>query len=217
MKEHEGWACEARRYYFNICGKYGRQVQTLLNKIKDLPMEYICPLHGPVIQENLQAFVRLYHIWSSYQPENEGVLIAYASIHGHTQRAVEILKQQLKELGVPKVVVTDLAREDMAEAVENAFRYDRMILAASSYDGRVVPCMESFLRYLKVKNYQKRKVGIVQNGSWAPSAARVMRELLAEMQEIEVLEPVVTINAKVKDADVLELSHLAKVMTRCEK
>lgn len=212
LTEQEGWACEARRYYFNICGKYGRQVQALLTKISGFEPEYICPLHGPVIHENLKAFVHLYHIWSSYEPENEGVFIACASIHGNTLEAANKLQEYLRQVGAPKVMVCDLAREDMSEAIENAFRYDRMILAAASYDGGMMPCMEMFLRSLKAKLYQKRKVGIIQNGSWAPSSACCMRGILAEMHGIEVVEPVVTIFSTMKECDLEKLYELANEM-----
>ena len=213
LTEHEGWACEARRYYFNIVGKYGRFVQELLKKVEQLDVECICPLHGPVIRENLKAFVRLYDIWSRYEPESKGVLIACASIHGNTWKAAELLKDQLKAQGVTKVILSDLARDDMAETIENAFRYDRMILAAASYDCGVVPCMETFLLKLKSKQYQKRKVGIVQNGSWAMCAGRVMKNLLLEMKEIEIVEPMVSICSSVKEDDRLELEKLAKNMS----
>lgn len=213
LTANEGWACEARRYYFNIVGKYGKQVQTLLKKLEKIDVEYICPLHGPVIWENLKAFVRLYHVWSSYEPENEGVFIACASIHGNTWKAAEVLRAQLLDLGVPKVVVSDLARDDLAEAVEDAFRYDRMVLAAASYDGGVVPCMETFLHHLKAKQYQKRKVGIVQNGSWAPSAGKAMKDILSGMKELEIVEPMVTICSTVKEEARTQLASLAVAMS----
>lgn len=212
LTEHEGWAHEARRYYFNIVGKYGRFVQELLKKMGQLDVDCICPLHGPMIRENLKAFVHLYDIWSSYEPESKGVLIACASIHGNTWKAAELLRDQLKAQGVTKVILSDLARDDMAATIENAFRYDRMILAAASYDCGVVPCMESFLLKLKSKQYQKRKVGIVQNGSWAMCAGRVMQNLLKEMKEIEIVEPMVSIFSSVKEEDKLELEKLAKNM-----
>lgn len=175
LTKDEDWACEARRYYFNIVGKYGAPVQALLKKAAALDIECICPLHGPILNENLAYYLDLYNTWSSYQPENSGVLIAYASIHGNTAKVAEKLGDMLRAKGVEKVVVSDLAREDMAEVIEDAFRYDRMIVAAASYDGGVFPCMQDFLSHLQSKAYQNRKVGIVENGSWAPSAGRVMK------------------------------------------
>ena len=170
----EDWACEARRYYFNICGKYGVQVQNLLKKAAGLDIEIICPLHGPILKENLGYYIGLYDTWSKYEPENEGILIAYASIHGNTAAAAKKLAEILEAKGAPKVVVADLSRDDMAEAIEDAFRYDKLVLAAASYDASVFPCMETFLNKLTNKNYQNRKIAIIENGSWAPTAARVM-------------------------------------------
>ena len=212
LTAHEGWACEARRYYFNIVGKYGRHVQALLQKMSVLELEYICPLHGPVIRENLAAFVHLYDIWSSYEPEGRGVLIACASFHGNTWKAATCMREQLRALGVVKVVLADLARCDMAEVIEDAFRYDRMILAAPSYDCGVAPSMEDFLHHLWNKNYQKRRVGILENGSWSPCAAKKMRELLDRMQEITIVEPVVTICSTMKPCDEENIRALALAM-----
>lgn len=208
----EDWACEARRYYFNIVGKYGAPVQALLKKATALDIAYICPLHGPVLSENLGYYIGLYDTWSSYKPENEGVLIAYASIHGNTAKVAEKLGEMLRESGVPKVVVSDLAREDMAEVIEDAFRYDRMIVAAASYDGGVFPCMQDFLHHLQSKAYQKRKVGIVENGSWAPSAGRTMRAVLDTMKDLEIVEPMVTIRSTMKESDIENLNHLVEQM-----
>ncbi|MDE7428369.1 MAG: FprA family A-type flavoprotein, partial [Lachnospiraceae bacterium] len=188
LDTEEDWACEARRYYFNIVGKYGMQVQALLKKAAALDIRMICPLHGPILKENLGYYIDKYQTWSSYTPEDAGILIAYASIHGNTGAAAERLAEMLREMGAPKVVVSDLAREDMAEVIEDAFRYDRLVLAAATYDAGVFPCMESLLAHLKSKNYQKRTVGLVENGSWAPMAGKIMRETLESMKELTVLE-----------------------------
>lgn len=208
----EDWACEARRYYFNIVGKYGTQVQALLKKASTLDIQMICPLHGPILKENLGYYIGLYDTWSSYKPENRGVLVAYASIHGNTAGAAEQIAAMLRELGEEKVAVSDLAREDIAEAIEDAFRYDRMIVAASSYDASVFPPMELFLLKLKAKGYQNRKVAIIENGSWAPSAAKKMREYLEAMKNIEILEPVISIRSAVKPENVAQLKELAEVV-----
>lgn len=212
VEDEEGWACEARRYYFNIVGKYGAPVQALLKKAAGLDLACICPLHGPVLKENLEYYVNLYDIWSSYQAEDEGILIACASIHGNTAVAAQRLAELLRQKGVKKVVVRDLARVDMAEAVEDAFRYDRMILAAASYDGGVFPCMEEFLHHLQSKAYQNRRVGILENGSWAPSAAKVMKGILETMKNVELAEPVVTIRSAMKESDLPALEKLAEAM-----
>lgn len=205
----EDWACEARRYYFNICGKYGAPVAALLRKAATLDISVICPLHGPILSENLEYYIGKYQTWSSYQPEDEGVLIAYSSIHGNTKKAAEKLAELLEAKGAKKVVLSDLAREDMAEVIEDAFRYDKMVVAAASYDGGVFPCMESFLAHLKSKAYQKRTVGVLENGSWAPSAARVMKEYLSGMKDVTVVEPVVTIRSTMKEEDVTAIEALA--------
>ena len=209
----DDWACEARRYYFNIVGKYGAPVQTLLKKAAGLDIATICPLHGPVLKDNLGYYLDLYNTWSSYQPEDKGILVAYASIHGNTAKAAEKLAEMLREKGAEKVVVSDLAREDMAEVIEDAFRYDRMILAAASYDAGVFPCMQDFLHHLQSKAYQNRKVGIMENGSWAPTAARTMKSILETMKNIEIVEPVVTIRSVMKDSDLPEMEKLADAMT----
>lgn len=208
-EDDEGWACEARRYYFNIVGRYGTSVQSLLKKAAGLDIAMICPLHGPVLKENLDYYIGLYDTWSSYKPENTGVLIAYASIHGNTAKAAEKLGEMLREKGVEKVVVSDLAREDMAEVIEDAFRYDRMILAAASYDGGVFPCMQDFLHHLQSKAYQKRTVGILENGSWGPTAARTMKAILETMKNVSVVEPVVTIKSTLKEENMADLEALA--------
>ena len=197
----EDWACEARRYYFNICGKYGVQVQNLLKKAAGLDIEIICPLHGPILKENLGYYIGLYDTWSKYEPENEGILIAYASIHGNTAAAAKKLAEILEAKGAPKVVVADLSRDDMAEAIEDAFRYDRMVLCAASYDGGVFPCMQDFLNHLQSKAYQKRTVGILENGSWAPCAARTMKTILSTMKDVTIVEPTVTIMSTMKESD----------------
>ena len=202
------WECEARRYYINICGKYGNQVQTLLKKAKALDVRMICPLHGPVLKENLAHYIGLYDIWSKYEPETEGVLVAYASIHGGTAVAAERLADILRSKGAPKVVVTDLSRCDMAEAVEDAFRYSHMVVCAASYDADVFPPMHDFLHHLKIKSYQRRKVAILENGSWAPTAGRVMRAMLEGMKSIDIVEPIVTIRSRMKESDLPEMEQL---------
>ncbi|MDE7311160.1 MAG: FprA family A-type flavoprotein [Eubacterium sp.] len=208
-EDDEGWACEARRYYFNIVGKYGTSVQALLKKAAKLDIAMICPLHGPILKENLGYYIGLYDTWSSYRAENKGVLVAYASIHGNTAKAAKKLAEMLREKGVEKVVVSDLAREDMAEVIEDAFRYDRMILAAASYDGGVFPCMQDFLHHLQSKAYQKRTVGILENGSWGPTAARTMKAVLETMKNISIVEPVVTIRSTLKEENMADLEALA--------
>ena len=205
----EDWACEARRYYFNIVGKYGAQVQALLKKASALDIQTICPLHGPILKENLKYYIGKYMTWSSYEPEDKGILIAYASIHGNTAKAAKKLKEILESKGAEKVAITDLARDDMAEAIEDAFRYDRMILAAASYDAGVFPCMEDFLHHLKSKAYQKRTVGLLENGSWAPSAARTMKAVVEQMKNVSIVEPVVTIKSTMKDSDIENMEKLA--------
>ena len=208
-ENEEDWACEARRYYFNIVGKYGAPVQTLLKKASALDIKAICPLHGPVLTDNLGYYLDLYNTWSSYQPENKGVFVAYASIHGNTAHAAEKFADMLRNKGVEKVVVTDLSRCDIAEAVEDAFRYDRMVLAAASYDAGVFPIMQDFLHHLQAKAYQNRTVGLIENGSWAPTAAKTMRNILDTMKNITVVEPVVTIKSVLKKTDIPALDQLA--------
>ena len=203
------WDCEARRYFINICGKYGAQVQALLKKAATLDIAKICPLHGPVLTENLGHYIGLYDIWSKYEPETEGVLVAYASIHGGTAVAANRLADMLREEGAPKVVVTDLSRCDMAEAVEDAFRYSHMVVCAASYDADVFPPMHDFLHHLKLKNYQNRKVAIMENGSWAPTAGRVMRAMLEGMKNVAVVEPMVTIRSRMKESDLPAMQRLA--------
>ena len=205
----EDWTCEARRYYFNIVGKYGMQVQMLLKKLANIEVDIICPLHGPVLTENIGYYVDKYNTWSSYEPEDEGVLIACASIHGNTKMVAEKLADILKEKGCKKVAFTDLARDDMAEAIEDAFRYDKLVLAAATYDGGVFPPMEDFLNRLAHKNYQKRKIGIIENGSWAPMAGKSMKSILDGMKDLTYCENMVTIKSTLKDTDIASLEALA--------
>ena len=206
----DDWACEARRYYFNICGKYGQPVSTLLKKAAALDIQTVCPLHGPVLAgEKLAEAVRLYTIWSAYDVETEGVFIAHASIHGNTAAAAGQLAEILREQGCPKVAVSDLCRDDLGEAIEDAFRYGRMVCMASSYDAGVFPPMYDFLHHLEIKAYQRRRVGLVENGSWAPSAAKTMRPMLEGMKQVEIVEPVVTLRGRMKEADLTNLRALA--------
>ncbi len=205
----EPWDCEARRYYINIVGKYGAQVQALLKKAATLDIQKIYPLHGPMLTENLGHYIEKYDIWSSYRPENEGIFIAYASVYGHTKAVAEKLKEVLEAKGAPKVFIADLARDDMAEAVEDAFRYDRLVLASITYDAGIFPVMESFIAHLKSKNYQNRKVGFIENGSWAPIAAKKMRAELEGLKDITFMNNVVSIKSAMKDADVKQIEALA--------
>ena len=211
-EDEEGWACEARRYYFNIVGKYGAPVQALLKKAANLDIQMICPLHGPILKEDLGYYIGLYDTWSSYRPENKGVLVAYASIHGNTAKVAEKFAEMLRERGVEKVVVSDLAREDMAEVIEDAFRYDRMVVAGASYDGGVFPCMQDFLHHLQSKAYQNRTVGIIENGSWGPTAGRTMKAILETMKNVTIVDPMVTIKSTMKDADIPALEALADMV-----
>lgn len=206
----EEWLCEARRYYFNIVGKYGIQVQALLKKAAMLDIKMICPLHGPILKENLSYYINKYDIWSKYEPEDDGVFIAYASIHGNTAKAAKKLAEILQEKGAKKVVVSDLSREDMAECIEDSFRYDKIIVAASSYNAGVFPPMEQFLRLIKEKNYQNRKIGIIENGTWAPSAAKTMLEIISNMKDITIVEPKVTIKTTLKEDSIKQLENLAE-------
>lgn len=213
QNENDDWACEARRYYFNICGKYGTQVKNVLKKATSPCPQAICPLHGPMLRgAALQQAVSLYETWSSYEPESEGVLVAYASIHGGTKKAAERLADMLREKGAKKVVLADLTRSDMAEVIEDAFRYPALVVAASSYDAGVFPVMHDFLYHLQIKNYQKRRLGIVENGSWAPTAGRVMRAMIEQLKDCEIVEPMVTIRSRMKEADLPQLELLAQAM-----
>ena len=204
----EPWTCEARRYYFNIVGKYGTQVQALLKKVATLDIQMICPLHGPILKEDLGYYIGKYDVWSKYEPEDEGVFIAYASIHGNTGKAAKRLAAMLEEKGVKRVAIADLSRDDMAEAVEDAFRHDKLVLASSTYDGGVFPCMEDFLAHLKAKNYQKRTVALMENGSWAPQAARKMAAVLETMKDITICEPIVTIKSTMNEANLKTMEEL---------
>ena len=217
LDTEEDWDCEARRYYFGIVGKYGAQVQILLKKIAELDIQMICPLHGPIIKENLKHYIQKYDIWSSYKPEDDGIFIACASIYGNTLEVAKKLKEILEEKGAKKVLLTDLAKEDMAEAVEDAFRYNKMILAASSYNTGVFVPMEQFLNHLKVRNYQNRIVGIVENGSWAPSAAKTMKNILQEMKNIDIINPTITIKSTMKKETINALEILAESIIGGEK
>lgn len=208
-EEDDDWACEARRYYFNICGKYGAQVQVLLKKAAALPVKVIAPLHGPVLREDLAQYVGLYDTWSKYEAETQGVFVAYASIHGGTAEAAHKMAEILKAKGCPKVAVSDLAREDFAECVEDAFRYPRMVLAASSYDAGLFTPAYNFLHVLQAKTWQKRKLAIIENGSWAPSAGRVIKEMAGTMKEVEIVAEPVTIRSRMKASDIPALEALA--------
>ena len=205
----EEWDCEARRYYFNIVGKYGAQVQTVLKKASSLDIKTICPLHGPILNENLDHYISLYDTWSSYKAEDKGVFIAYASIYGNTKQAVEKLAEILTAKGVETVKITDLAREDWAEAIEDAFRYDRMVVASPTYDGGIFTPVLEFLQHINSKMYQNRKVGIIENGSWAPMAGKKIKEFLTGMKNIETVEPTVTVKSAMKQNTIKELESLA--------
>lgn len=206
----EDWACEARRYYFGIVGKYGVQVQALLNKIKTLDIEKICPLHGPVLQENLEYYLNLYDTWSSYKPESEGVCIAYTSVYGNTKQAVEILAQKLKENGCKKVAVNDLARCDMAEAIEDAFRYEKLVLATTTYNGDIFPFMKQFIDGLTERNYQNRTVAFIENGSWGPIATKKMKAMLEKSKNLNYCENEITIRSALTEQNKEEITSLAK-------
>lgn len=208
----EDWACEARRYYIGIVGKYGAPVQALLKKAAALDIAKICPLHGPILDDNLGYYLNLYNIWSSYDVESEGVVIAYTSVYGHTKEAVTLLADMLKARGCPKVTVTDLARDDMAEAVEDAFRYGKLVLATTTYNCEIFPFMRTFINHLTERNYQKRTVGLIENGSWAPMAAKVMQSLLAGAKDVKILEPIVTIRSALSDESRASLESLADAL-----
>lgn len=212
VAEDDDWACEARRYYFNIVGKYGIAVQALLSKVKELEIQMICPAHGPMLSTPLDEYMKLYDTWSRYEPETRGVLIAYGSFHGNSRKAAEYVAQKLQEKGEEEVVLRDMAREDIAEVIEDAFRYDRMILVAASYDAGVFPQIKDFLHRLQSKGFQKRKIAIVENGTWSPSAGRTICEILENMKEIEVVEPVVTIYSVMNECNKEELNILVDKM-----
>ena len=213
----EDWTCEARRYYFGIVGKYGMQVQMLLQKIMKLNVKKLCPLHGPILKENISSYVEKYDIWSKYEAETKGIFIACASIHGNTYNAVKELEKILKELGEENIIISDLCREDWAECVENAFRYDRIILAASSYNMGVFTPMHNFLESLLERNYQNKKIGLIENGTWAPSANKTMQGILDKMKNIEICENKVTIKSTLDDSSRKALSILAKEITNLKK
>ena len=210
VEDPEGWACEARRYYFGIVGKYGMQTQNLLKKASGLDIQIICPLHGPVLTENLGYYIDLYDKWSAYTPEEKGVLIAYTSVYGHTKEAVMELAELLKKEGCEKVVVTDLARDDMPEAVEDAFRYDRLVLATTTYNNSIFPFMHTFIEHLTERFYQNRTVGLIENGTWAPVAKKTMHSMLEGCKNIKFLETSVTIKSALKDDSRAALAQMAK-------
>ncbi len=210
----EEWACEARRYYFGIVGKYGTQVQAVLKKLADLDIQIICPLHGPVLKDNLDEYIHLYDLWSSYQVESQGVVIAYTSVYGNTKKAVQLLVEQLKANGCPKVSVHDLARDDMAEAVEDAFRYNQLVLATTTYNNDIFPFMKEFIHHLKEKNYQNRQIAFIENGSWAPMAAKVMNNMLSDCKNITFAETLVTIQSAMKASAEEKVCQLAKELCK---
>ena len=210
----EDWACEARRYYIGIVGKYGVQVQSLLKKAKALDIEKICPLHGPILTENLGYYINLYDIWSSYGVESEGVMIAYTSVYGHTKKAAEMLAEKLKEAGCKKVVLSDLARTDMAEDVEDAFRYGKLVLATTTYNGEIFPFMKQFIDHLTERNFQNRTVGIIENGSWAPMAAKIIRQMLEKSKNINFTDTTVTIKSGIKEQNIEQIGALAQELCK---
>lgn len=209
LSADEDWACEARRYYFNIVGKYGAQAAALLKKAAGLDIQKICPLHGPILQENLAYYIGKYQVWSSYEAEDDGVFVAYASIHGNTAKAAKKLGEVLEAKGAKKVVVSDLSREDMAEAIEDAFRYDKIVVACATYDGGLFPVMQDFLYHLGHKNFQNKKVAFMENGSWAPVANKKMREAFEKMKNMTLCDNMVTIKSTMKEADVAQMEALA--------
>jgi len=208
----EDWACEARRYYFGIVGKYGMQVQSVLKKLSGVEIKTICPLHGPVLDENLGYYLDLYNTWSSYGIENDGVVICYTSVYGNTKKAVEILVEKLKEKGCPKVAVNDLARDDMAEAVEDAFRYGKLVLATTTYNAEIFPFMHTFINALVERGYKNRKIGLIENGSWAPVAAKTMKKLLESCSNITYTDTTVTINSALCNENITQIEALASEM-----
>ena len=211
-EDDEGWACEARRYYFNIVGKYGAMVQNLLKKAATLDIQKICPLHGPVLEEDLGYYIGLYDTWSKYEPETTGIFIAYCSLHGNTAKAAQALADIIKEKSSVKVSIADIAREDLHECVEDAFRYDRMVLRAPTYDGGIMPIMEDFINHLRIKTYQNRKVAFVENGTWAPASGKKMREQMEAMKNITIIEPIVTVESTVKAKTLEDLKVLADAL-----
>lgn len=210
----EDWACEARRYYFGIVGKYGAQVQSLLKKVACLDIKYICPLHGPILNDDLEYYINLYNIWSSYSVETDGVAVAYTSVYGNTRRAAELIAKKLREKGCSKVAVSDLARCDMAEAVEDAFRYGKLVLATTTYNGDIFPFMKTFIEALKERNYQGRTVAFIENGSWAPVAAKVMRNMLEGCKNITFAENKVTVNSALSEEEMAQIEALAEELCK---
>lgn len=214
LDHDEDWACEARRYYFGIVGKYGMQVQTLLKKAVTLDIQTICPLHGPILNENLEYYLNLYNTWSSYGVESEGIMIAYSSVYGNTKKAVELLAKKLKELGCPKVAINDLAREDMAEVVEDAFRYGKVVLASITYNGNVFPHMKELIFHLTEKNYQNRTLAFIENGSWAPAAMRVMKQMFEKCKNMTYLENSVSIKSALNEINIQEIEAMANELMK---
>ena len=212
VEKEDEWDCEARRYYFGIVGKYGMQVQSLLKKASNLDIQTICPLHGPILKENLEYYIGKYDTWSKYEPEDEGVFIACSSIYGNTLNVAKEMKKMLEEKGIEKVVLTDLTTEDWAEAVEDAFRYSHMIVASSSYNTGLFPPMKQFLDRLQERNYQNRTVGIIENGSWAPSAGKCMKEILKNMKNVNIIEPVITIKSRMNEENRKQMNEMAEKM-----
>ncbi len=217
LDTNEDWDCEARRYYFNIIGKYGLQVQSLLKKVKNYDINMICPLHGPILKENLNHYLDKYDIWSSYKTESEGIYIACASLHGNTYNACEKLKEILEEKGVEKVVLVDLSKEDFAEAVEDSFRYGKIVFASSTYNMEIFTPMRNLLLNLKEKNYQNKTVALIENGTWAPNAAKCMREILETMKNINIIEPFITIRSTTSNENLLQLSEMADILIKSGK
>ena len=210
----EDWACEARRYYFGIVGKYGPQVQALLKKLNGVEVDTICPLHGPVLSENLDYYINLYDIWSSYRVETQGIFIAYASIYGNTKKAALLLKERLEAMGAERVVICDLAREDLAEAVEDAFRHSTLVVASSTYNGDIFPFMKHFIEHLTERNFQNRRVAFMENGTWAPMAAKVMKGMFEKSKNLTIIEPTVTIKSALSDESKAQIEELAKELIK---
>ena len=214
LDTEEDWDCEARRYYFNIVGKYGAQVQAVLKKASQLDIKMICPLHGPILKENLEHYIEKYDIWSKYESETEGIYIACASIHGNTMKVCEKLKEILEEKGAKKVVLADLSREDWAEAVEDSFRYGKIVFASATYNMEIFTPMRDLLLNLKEKNYQNKKVALIENGTWAPNAAKCMKEILSTMKNVEIVEPIVTVKSALKRENIEQLNLLAETLLK---
>ena len=214
LDTEEDWACEARRYYFGIVGKFGVQVQNLLKKAAALDIQAICPLHGPILTKNLSYYIGLYQTWSSYSVESEGVMIAYSSVYGNTKKAAELLAEKLNEKGCPKVVVNDLARCDMAEAVEDAFRYGKLVLASPTYNGDVFPFTREFIHELTERNYQKRTIGFIENGSWAPTAAKVMKKMLENSKDLTFTDTTVKVMSALNEESIAAIEALAEELSK---